>query len=172
VDMSSRDNRSLRRTTVIAGAAAVADFVPFYLSPNAHLWEAIRGGDRDPRLSSSAVAMPASEFIIFVSTVGKVASLVQAADIVVADRDAADPRAQFSASGDDYERMLRRLSADQDFGTALHAEFLVKHTVPLAVFSLISVANDKARERVRALLDSREFQPRVAVHPPWFAVPA
>lgn len=174
LDVSSASNRNLRRTTVVAGDAMVADYVPFYLSPAAHLWEVIRAGAADPRLSPSAGTLPASEFVIFVSTVGKVAGLLSGhtadAGIVVSDRDAADPRSHFSAGPDDYERMLRRLLAD-DADTALHAEFLVKDRVPLAAFSLISVANDKARERVRGILESRQFQPRVAVHPPWFAVP-
>ena len=179
MDMSSGGNRNLRRTTVVAGAAMVADYVPFYLSPDAQLWEAIRAGAADPRLSASVGALPASEFVIFVSTVGKVAGLMKhaaTADIVVSDRDAADPRSHFSASAtgassDDYERMLRRIVADRDGDSALRAEFLVKDTVPLAAFSLISVANDRARERVRSILDTWDFQPRVAVHPPWFAVP-
>jgi hypothetical protein len=144
--------------------------VPFYLSPDAHLWDTLRTGATDPRLSASAAALSASEFVILVSTVGKVASLRGAdADVVVSDRDAADPRSHFSVSTEDNERMLRRLLADREADTALHAEFLVKETVPLAAFSLISVANDKARQRVRDILESREFQPRVAVHPPWFA---
>lgn len=173
VDVSSRDNRNLRRSTAVAGTATVADYVPFYLSPDAHLWEVIRAGATDPRLTSAAVALPASEFVIFVSTVGKVAALPDraAADIVVSDRDAADPRAHFAASSDDYARMLRRLSADRDSGAALSAEFLVKDTVPLSAFSLVGVANDKARARVRTILQSFQFQPRIAVHPPWFAVP-
>ena len=172
LDVSSQENRNRRRTTVVAGDAMVADYVPFYLSPDAQLWETIRAGAADPRFSRPAGTLPASEFIILVSTVGKVAGLMgysAEAGIVVSDRDAADPRSHFSAPTEGYERMLRRLSADTD--TALHAELLVKDTVPLAAFSLISVANDKARERVRGILDSWEFQPRVAVHPPWFAVP-
>ncbi len=178
LDMSSEGNRNLRRTTVVAGAATVADYVPFYLSPDARLWETIRAGATDPRLSASVGALPASEFVILVSTVGKVVGLLNhtaTADIVVSDRDAADPRSHFStsaqASTDDYERMLRRLLADRDGDTALHAEFLVKGTVPLAAFSLVSVANDKARDRVRAILEPWDFKPRVAVHPPWFAAP-
>ncbi|HUG49488.1 MAG TPA: DarT ssDNA thymidine ADP-ribosyltransferase family protein [Terrimesophilobacter sp.] len=170
-DVSSQDNRNLRRTTVVAGDAMVADYVPFYLSPDAHLWDTLRTGATDPRLSASAAAVSASEFVMLVSTVGKVASLRELpadADVVVSDRDAADPRAHFSVSTDDNERMLRRLLADREADTALHAEFLVKNAVPLAAFSLISVAHDKARKRVREILESWDFQPRVAVHPPWF----
>jgi hypothetical protein len=171
-DMSSQDTRNLRRTTVVAGEAMVADYVPFYLSPDAHLWETIRVGGTDPRLSASAARLSSSEFVILVSTVGTVSSLRKRtadADVVVSDRDAADPRSHFSVSTEENERMLRRLLADREADTALHAEFLVRDTVPLAAFSLISVANDKARNRVRDILESREFQPRVAVHPPWFA---
>jgi hypothetical protein len=171
-DVSSDDNRDLRRTTTVVGDAVVADYVPFYLSPDAQLWDTLRVGATDPRLSSSASALPASEFVIFVSTVGKVLGLrehTSEADVVVSDRDAADPRSHFSVSRDDNDVMLRRLLADPEGDSALHAEFLVKDTVPLAAFSLISVANDKARDRVRSILESWEFQPRVAVHPPWFA---
>jgi hypothetical protein len=172
VDVSSQDNRNLRRTTAVTGEAMVADYVPFYLSPDAHLWDTIRAGGTDPRLSASSATLSASEFVILVSTVGKVVSLREHpadADVVVSDRDAADPRSHFSVSTEDNERMLRRLLADREADTALHAEFLVKNTVPLTAFSLISVAHDKARKRVRDILESWEFQPRVAVHPPWFA---
>lgn len=173
VDMSSRDNRELRRSTTVTADASVAAYVPFYLSPDATLWQAVRAGSSDPRLSATARRLPASEFVLLVSTVKKVAAGKDATgDIVVTDRDAADPRVRLATSVEDYERLLRRLIADRDSDAMLGAEFLVRDAVPLASISLIGVANDKAREAVREILEFSDFQPRVAVHPPWFAVPA
>ena len=40
------------------------------------------------------------------------------------------------------------------------------------LITLIGVANDRVRAAVRALLAGSGYQPRVAVHPPWFALPA
>ena len=173
IDVSSSDNRSLRRSTAVTGGASVAEYVPFYLSPDAYLWEAIRAGANDPRLSTAATGLPASEFVVLVSTIKAVSHTLTAPDaVVVSDRDAADPRARLANLTEDYERTLRRLITDPEHEAVRHAEFLVKDSVPLESFSLIGVAHDKARLAVRAVLDSSGFQPRVAVHPPWFADPA
>jgi hypothetical protein len=173
VDVSSIDNRTLRRSTAVTAGASVAEYVPFYLSPDAYLWEAIRAGASDPRLSSGAAALPASEFVVLVSTVKAATHTLTAPDAVaVSDRDAADPRARLATATDEYELLLRRLITDSEHDAVRYAEFLVKDSVPLESFSLVGVAHDKARLAVRAILESTGFRPRVAVHPPWFAVPA
>jgi len=58
-----------------------------------------------------------------------------------------------------------------DDGMALRAEVLVHDSVPFEAITLIGVAHEKARASVRLILAGSRFQPRVAVHPPWFAVP-
>jgi hypothetical protein len=171
VDVSSSDNRELRRATAL-GSATLASYVPFYLSPDAYLWEAIRAGASDPRLSAASDRLPASEFVVLVSTIHAVTHALSAPDAVaVADRDAADPRARVATAPEDYELMLRRLITEPEHQAVRSAEFLLKDSVPLQSFSLIGVANDKARQSVREILEWSGFKPRVAVHPPWFAVP-
>lgn len=190
VDISSPGNREARRTTAISGTASgttgasamVADYVPFFLSPNANLWEGIRAGVPDRRLSPSIRALPAAEFVMLVSTVRQVtgtrATEAEDADaqndsrIVVTDDDAADALARFATTGETTERMLRRILGDSEHETLLRSEFLVKDTVPFESIALVGVANDKARDAVRAILAGSGYQPRVAVHPPWFALPA
>lgn len=169
VDISASDNRDVRRATPVAGpdSASVADYVPFFLSPNARLWEGIRAGSGDPRFSPATTGRAASEFVILVTTVGT----QPAADVVVADGDAADPRTRFGASVEAWERMLRRVVTDQDSDSLLLAEFLVKDVVPFEAVSVIGVANDRARDAVRELLAASSHSPRIAVHPPWFALP-
>jgi hypothetical protein len=172
LDMSSPSNRDVRRITPLAGGT-VADYVPFYLTPNAALWDVVRAGGSDPRLSDLSRGLPASEFVVLVSTVGRAAQASGASQsqspIVAADGDAADPRTRFTATIDDYQRVLRRLLGDQDSEDALRGEFLVRDSVPFDAIMLVGVANDRARDSVRDLLDSSKFVPRVAVHPPWFA---
>lgn len=172
VDISSADTREARRTTAVAGTVhTVADYVPFFLSPNAALWEGIRARTPDPRISATARGLPSAEFVLLVSTIKQIAEALPAGSTVVADGDAADPCTRFAATGDDSERMLRRLLGADDPGALQRAEFLVQGSVPFELFSLIGVANDKARSAVRALLASSGHGPRLAVHPPWFALP-
>jgi hypothetical protein len=169
VDASSLSNREVRRQVPL-GAATVADYVPFYLSPDALLWAAIRGESSDPRLSPAVHALPASEFVVLVSTVNAVAA-GRDDQATLADGDAADPRTRFADTREDYERVLRRLAADPDTDGLLRAEFLVADAVPFETIALIGVANDKTRDAVRAMFDSTGHKPRVAVHPPWFTEP-
>jgi hypothetical protein len=181
VDISSADTREARRVAVVAGSvqgATVADYVPFFLSPNAALWEGIRARTPDPRISATARRLPAAEFVLLVSTIEQVSMSQQTSDgvsdgsIVVADGDAADPRTRFAVTSDDSERMLRRLLGMDDSGALQRAEFLVHGSVPFELITLVGVANDKARSAVRAILGSSGHGPRLAVHPPWFALPS
>jgi hypothetical protein len=43
--------------------------------------------------------------------------------------------------------------------------------LPFDAITLIGVANNKARDAVKDVLDSSVYTPRVAVFPPWFAKP-
>ncbi|MBC7723947.1 MAG: DUF4433 domain-containing protein [Burkholderiaceae bacterium] len=190
VDVSSADNRTARRSTPVAGetGSTVADYVPFYLSPQASLWADFRSGTADPRFSPEASARPASEYVILVST-AKTLAVAAAAEqvrsgedlatlalagqddsVVTTDGDAADPRTRFGATGDSSTRMLQRIVTVKDSEELLEAEFLVKGSVAFESITLIGVANDRARDAVKVLLATSKYKPRVVVHPPWFAV--
>jgi hypothetical protein len=166
VDISSADARESRRSTLVAGSEgpSVAQFVPFLLSPNASIWQSIRTGVADPRLSPDIRDTPASDFVILVTTVKKV--LEREADTVVTDGDAAHVLTRFGATLDAAERMLRRLRADED--SILHAEYLVRESVPFELVTLVGVANDKARDVVKGILHGSGHRPKVSVYPPWF----
>ncbi|MFP7834961.1 DarT ssDNA thymidine ADP-ribosyltransferase family protein [Marisediminicola sp. LYQ134] len=170
VDASSPDNRSIRRLARVAGegSATVAEHVPFSLSPDGTVWTGMRAGSNDPRVSDAVRALPASEFVILVTTVALVRDAVDT-PLVVAEGDAADPRSRFAATEETASMFIARLARDE---TAVHrAELLVEHAVPFEAITLIGVANDRARGLVREMLADTPHSPRVAVHPPWFAVP-
>ncbi len=166
VDISAPDNRAARRTAVVGGdgTAAVAEFVPFFLAPDPKVWRDIREQVVDPRLAQSVRGYELAEFIMLVTTVEAAGP-----DVVFTDGDAADAATRFASGAESRERMMRRLLADDD---ALDvAEALVPDAVPFERISLIGVAHDPARDAVRELLAQATFEPRVAVHPPWFARP-
>lgn len=170
IDISSPDTREARRAAMIAGTAGtVADYVPFFLSPDANVWAGMRADTPDPRLTRAARTLPSAEFVMLVTTFARIAPQ----DLpypIVADGDAADARTRFAATQEDAERSLRRMLTSDD-GMALRAEVLVHDSVPFEAITLIGVAHEKARASVRSILAGSRFQPRVAVHPPWFAVP-
>lgn len=170
-DVSSEEARAARRTTTVAGpdSATVAEHVPFYLSPNARLWESMRAGSPDPRLAPTAHGLAAAEFVILVSTVKTVAT--DEAAIVVTDGDAVGPLTRFAATDETWKRLLYRLISDTESEALLSAEFLVQDSVPFDAVTLIGVPHDRARDAVKLALADYAYVPRVAVHPPWFAVP-
>lgn len=166
VDISAPSTREERRLATVAGpdSATVAEFVPFFLDPDASLWRDIRSGTVDPRLSADARRHELAEYVLVVTTIGDVGP-----EVVMADDDAAGAATRFASTPETMERMLRRLRADE---TALaRGELLVHGTVPFERIALIGVAHDRARDAVREVLGSTSFTPRVAVHPPWFARP-
>lgn len=171
IDISSRDTREARRSTPIVGTdTSVANYVPFFLSPNANLWDGLRARTPDPRLTAAARSIPAAEFVMLVTTIKQITAHSTRYPIVT-DGDAADARTRFATTQDDAERVLRRMLVGDD-GTLLRAELLVLDSVPFEAITLVGVANDRARAAARSLLSGSGFQPRVAVHPPWFALPA
>lgn len=172
VDISSSTNREQRAATPVAASdgPTVAHYVPFFLTPNATLWEALRAREQDSRLTTATLAFAPAEFVILVSTVKGASRADEAADsIAVSDGDAADPHTRFGSTSEDADRVLRRLVADKESPRFLEAEFLVKDNLPFDLITLVGVANDRARDAVRATLESSPYQPRVAVYPPWFA---
>lgn len=194
VNISSAGVREARRAKTVdervlsedIGPRVVADYVPFFLSPNAHVWNSIRAGHDDPRLTLEALGYAASEFVLLVSTVKHAfdAATAQAAAAVdsdaadaadgslggfaVADGDAVGVLTNFATTRADAERMLKRLRADDESESILGAEVLVADTFPFEQISLIGVANDKVRATVRGILSGAGHKTKVAVYPPWF----
>ena len=161
LDISSELTRDLRRTAEVAPGTSVADHVPFFLSPNAALWNDLRLGIYGPHWSAAARTAALTDFVMLVSDLGSLGP-----EAVLTDSDAAGSLTRFAPMSDTGERMLRRLHSEED--ALLDAEVLSPAAVPLSSISLIGVPNDRARDSVRALLKGSTFSPKVAVYPPWF----
>lgn len=174
VDISSEDNRaSRRRIPVVSNSElTVASYVPFFLSPNAFVWESIRSQHADPRLSAEAREASAYDFVILVTTVKQVAGSelddVDTPTIVATDGDAVAALTRFGAARETSARMLRSMLADEESDATLRAELLVHGAVPFDHVTLIGVANDKVRQSVKTILSKAAHRPKVAVYPPWF----
>jgi hypothetical protein len=156
VDVSSDLSRELRATAEAAPGEPVSGYVPFYLDPQATLWLELRDGSADPRWSAAAREASSADFVFLITTVATLGP-----DVVIADGDAASTYTRFAA-GDDVDRMLERL---HDTDVRPDAEALAKGSVPWNAVQLIGVANEKVRDRVRAITTTK-----VAVYPPWFTV--
>jgi hypothetical protein len=173
VDIAAPAVRDYRRGASVGDdeATALAAYVPFFLSTEAHLWTAIRDGEADPRLAE----LPAGEshspadFVLLVSSAGQAVGARAGLEghVVVSDIDAALPGAGLAVGWSDAERALRRMAVGGDEALAT-GEFLVKGEVPLERIQLIAVGNDRVRDRVRAALSAVGAKTRVAVYPPWF----
>jgi len=171
VDLSAPDAREFRRGTVVDGVdAVVADYVPFLLSTDAHVWNAVRTGTPDPRLAAGAVERAPADHVILVSSVAGAigARTDEAGTVVVTDADAAAGGVGVASAWPDVLRMLQRLHREEDGQRLRSAEFLVRELLPLERVLLIAVGNDRVRDRVRAALDAVGLRTRVAVYPPWF----
>jgi hypothetical protein len=185
VDISAPATRESRRDAIVAGTErSVAEYVPFFLSPNATVWESIRAEAADPRLALDAHGSEAFDFVMLVSTVKKIndglaatATDASATDdetplvpslVAVTNGDAAGTLTRFGATPATAERMLQTLRAEADGAMLLEAELLVPDAVPMELVTLIGVCNDNVRETVRGILKSSAFKPKVAVYPPWF----
>ncbi|WP_052542093.1 DarT ssDNA thymidine ADP-ribosyltransferase family protein, partial [Cryobacterium roopkundense] len=176
VDVSAADVREARRAAALPGenGLVIADYVPFFLSPNARVWDAIRARSGDARLVLNAHGSDAYDFVIFVSTVKKVVDAHAAtnddfpAAVAVADGDAAHASTRVVSTSEGVDRMLVRLRSDLDSDALLTAELLVQETFPLELVTLLGVANDRVRDAVREILKASTYRPKVAVYPPWF----
>ncbi|WP_206751482.1 DarT ssDNA thymidine ADP-ribosyltransferase family protein [Cryobacterium sp. Hh11] len=184
VDISAPATRESRRDALVAGTdRSVAEYVPFFLSPNAIVWESIRAESTDPRLALDAHGSEAFDFVMLVSTVKKIndglAAVTDASTtddetplvpslVAVTNGDAAGSLTRFGATPATAERMLQTLRAEADGAMILEAELLVPDAVPMELVTLIGVCNDNVRETVRGILKSSTFKPKVAVYPPWF----
>lgn len=159
VDLSSPLTRELRLTAETPAGTSVAEYVPFYLTPSALVWDDLRRGAADEtRWSAAARAAASGDLVVLVTTV---AALGEGA--LVADGDAAGSVTRFSG-GDDIVRALTRLHDSERLD---EAEVLALGSVAFDTIQLLGVANDPVRERVRAVLGSG-VRTKVAVYPPWF----
>ena len=176
VDLSSALQRDARRAALVAGddSPSVARYVPFYLSPNARLWDSLLTESNDPRLSPEAHSSETYDFVILVSTVKKLldahagADETSAAAIAVTNGDAAGALTRFGAAPETADRMLRSLRADLESQKIREAELLVTESFPFELVTLVGVANDKVRDAVRTILAAGAHKPKVVVYPPWF----
>jgi hypothetical protein len=164
VDISSTENREVRRAAIVDGES-VADFVPFFVSPDSAIWQGIRGTAPDPRLAPAVRENAPAEFVVLVSTVGKVGR----DNTVVAAGDAADAATRFATTPEQANRELGRMRGDDDLSA--RAELLVRERLPFESITLIGVANDRARAEVKDILAASEFDTKVSVYPPWFTRP-
>ncbi|WP_430645953.1 DarT ssDNA thymidine ADP-ribosyltransferase family protein [Agromyces sp. GXS1127] len=171
VDVAAPAAREYRRTATVPGAdATVAEYVPFLLSTDAHVWDAIRTGTPDPRLAPEAVERAAADHVILVSSVAAAvgARRETPGEVVVSATDAAVGGAALAADWAAVSRAVVRLTLADDGEGLRTGELLVRGSVPLERIALIAVSNDRVRDRVRAALQAVGAKTRVAVYPPWF----
>jgi hypothetical protein len=175
VDISTPETREARRATAVAGTdLSVAHFVPFFLSPTATIWQGIITGAKDPRLSADAKRAAASDFVLLISTV-KALVANHATDeetptspYVVTDGDAAGATTRFGVTLPDADALLRRMRADEESKLIERAELLVAGSVAFDQIMLVGVANDRARDAVKAILQEASYSVKAVVYPPWF----
>ena len=171
VDIAAPALREYRRTAPAPGGLGVlADYVPFFLSVDAPLWEAVRGGVADPRLAEDEVRRPAADHVILVSSVAAAvgARTDLPGEVVATDADAAAGTGLAASDWAGVERMLVRLTRLDEGAGLRPAELHIRGQVPLERFALIAVGNDRVRDRVRQALRAVGATTRVAVYPPWF----
>lgn len=162
LDVSSTITREMRETADLPSGHTVADHVCFFLSPNAGRWDEMRSGALGPHWSDAARAASPLDYVILVSTAEAIG-----ADVVLTDRDAADHDTRVAIGLDAVAPAIRRVhSIDPDFN---EPEVLAPGEFDFAHVTLIGVANEKVRDRVKnALKASGGHAPKVSVYPPWF----
>jgi hypothetical protein len=168
LDLSTAELRAERSELAMPGTAGLrlSDFVPFFLSPEAELWQSLRSGRPHPRVSAAARSAEPLDFVFLVSTVRHVAADDPA--FILTDGSAEGSSTRFATTREEAERLLYRLRAESDGERLRDAELLVAHRLPLESVTLIGVANDKVRSAVRDVLAGSDFTPKISVYPPWF----
>ncbi|GAA2753865.1 DarT ssDNA thymidine ADP-ribosyltransferase family protein [Amnibacterium kyonggiense] len=160
LDVAAPLVRQLRAHADVGDGRHVDEFVPFSASPDAERWVELRSGAEEPHWSAAARALGAADYAVLVA-VGRDLG----PDLVVADADAAAPRTRFTV-GDPARGVAVAARTDPEL-TAV--EVLVPGPVPLTAITLVAVANEPARARVRRMFaDVEGVPPKVVVHPPWF----
>jgi len=167
VDLAPAPLRTERADTAVgASTRTLNEFVSFFLSPDATLWQALRDGSDHPRLSLDAVSADTADFVFLVSTLRHVVSADRG--FVVADGNVEGSLTRFASTRDDAERLLHRLRSENAGAGLLDGELLIEDALPLESVTLVGVQNDRVRSAVRELLVGSEFTPKIAVYPPWF----
>ena len=162
LDVAAPLARQLRAHADVGDGRHVDEFVPFSVSPDNERWLELRQGAEEPHWSAAARALTAADYAVLVA-VGRDLG----PDLVVADGDAAAPGTRFTV-GDAAKAIAQASRTDPELETV---EVLAPNAVPLAAITLIAVANEPARVRVRRMFaDVEGAPPRVVVHPPWFVV--
>ena len=168
LDLLTAELREERAEITIPGTAEnrLTSYVPFFLSPEAELWQSLRSGHEHPRLSAAGGAAELLDFVFLISTVRHVVGDDRA--FVLADGNAESGATRFATTREKAERMLYRLRTEVDSERLPNAELLVPDRLPLESVTLIGVANDKVRSAVRDVLAGSDFTPKISVYPPWF----
>ncbi|MBN9607191.1 MAG: hypothetical protein J0G30_11335 [Actinomycetales bacterium] len=163
LDVSSATTRELRASADAPDGAPVAAHAAYYLSADASRWVELRSGAAGSHWSDAARRASASEFVVL-----SLPATALGAEVILADGDAAGVATRFAQGPDAATAALRRIHAsDPDF---LEVEALTLEPVPLGAVVLLAVANEPARERVRAAYAALDrTPPKIGVHPPWFA---
>lgn len=163
VDVSSATTRELRASATVPDGRSVASFVAFHLAQDSTRWEELRHGALGTHWSDAARAARPTDFVIISVPVDALGG-----DVVFVDGDAGGVAARFAAGVEAGTQALRRLHAvDPDFRDA---ELLAAGPVSLDAVAVVTVANDRVRDEVRALFDNAgRTAPRIAVYPPAFA---
>jgi len=160
LDVSSPLTREMRGTASLSTGEAIDRYVPFSLVPESSAWRELRDGAPEPRWSDAARTASSSDFIFLVTTIRALGN-----DAVLADGDAAAGQTRFATDEATMTRMLGNLRADE---LTEDAEVLIHGSFAFDEVQLVGVASDKARDRVKELLDAASFATKVAVYPPWF----
>jgi hypothetical protein len=163
VDVSSATTRELRATATVPDGRSVASFVAFSIAQDSTRWQELREGAVGSHWSDAARAAKASEFVILAVPVDALGG-----DVVFADGDAGAVATRFATGVEAGTQALRRLHAiDPEFRDA---ELLAAGPVPLEAVAVVTVANDRVRDEVRAIFtNAGRPAPRIAVYPPAFA---
>ncbi|WP_345375512.1 DarT ssDNA thymidine ADP-ribosyltransferase family protein [Frondihabitans cladoniiphilus] len=171
LDVSTPALRESRAQATVAGAehgdfggepTSVASFVPLALTPSSAAWAEVRAGAEEDRWSDAARETRATDYVVLVFPVAALGT-----EFVVTDGDATGATTRSGAGIEAGGSLVRRASlTDPDL---VEVELLVPDSVDLASATLIGVANDKARDRVKELIKAAKgASPRVAIYPPWF----
>ena len=162
VDVSSATTRELRSSATVPDGRSVASLVAFALAQDSTRFAELREGAAGGHWSDAARAAKPAEFVILAVPVDALG-----ADLVLSDGDAAASTTRFAEGLEAGTSALRRLhAADPDFRDA---ELLVPGPVPLDAVAIVTVANERVRDAVRATFAAAgRPAPRVAVFPPVF----
>jgi hypothetical protein len=160
--VSSPELRERRQATTVPEGPALAEHVPFSLSPDSRSWNEVRSGAEGADWSDAARSARVNDFVLLVLPVRALGD-----DFVVTDGEATAPLTRFGAGFGAGGALVRRAAvSDPDL---LGVEILVPGAVDLAAVTLIGVPNDRMRDRVKSMVkDAGGAAPRVSIYPPWF----